>query len=87
MKGIFVAVLIALSFTIEADASGRNGVFATFSYKSLGSCGKFIKKRRSGSNSFQEDWMRGYMTAVNKHVKGKTNFFDGVDPEGVLLWI
>ncbi len=87
MKRLVVTALIALSLTTEANAFDSNDIATSYKYESLTSCGKFINKRRSGSNKFHEDWMRGYMTAVNRHVAGRVDFFDGADEEGVLLWI
>ena len=57
----------------------------TYSYKSLGTCGEYVNSRRSGSKGFQKDWMREYMTAVNRLIPGKVDFFDGIKEEGILL--
>jgi hypothetical protein len=81
-------ILAALMVCVVSPAwGGTDSRYTSFGYKKLGSCGLFVKENRSGISNEFTGWIRGFMTATNKFVSGKTDFFEGTDEDSIFLWI
>ena len=83
MRSTLCAVLLAISLLMPGDVDARDSQdnyirFAT-------TCGKWLSTPR-GSIS-KSNWIDGYRTAVNLLIKGKKNFYEGVDAESVELYV
>ena len=86
MKRIILAALI-MCVVSPAWGEDKLGIYRMYGYKDLGSCGVYVKESRSGISNQFTAWMRGYMSATNKYVTGKRDFFEGIDEDSIFLWI
>jgi hypothetical protein len=85
-KTILISVM-SLLISSEVFAANSKGHYTNYGYKSIDSCGVYVSERRKGLTKESTGWIRGYMSATNYLVRGKVDFFDGVDEHSILLWI
>lgn len=73
-------------FCFPANAFAVN---ASGEYTTMGAlpCGEWVEGRKVENNRPYEHFILGILTGINMTLKGKSNFFEGIDVESLFLYV
>jgi hypothetical protein len=83
MKTKVVIVFVFLSMSSWVLSEPVRGSGAT-------SCGSWIKERKNGTASFDQNWLLGFMSGYNHYKDDRTTkngIFGSTDNEGIAAWM
>ena len=79
---------VILSLPTKANAIDAKG---NFTYRGAGakdgSCGGYVREDNIDTRRVYEHWLMGYISGFNSAKRGKADFSNGVDPQGLIQWI
>jgi hypothetical protein len=91
-------ILMAIALMFFGGGVGAEDSKGNFTYYNAMSCSsvlsahaglKILPKGYSGNHNTWEfvGWIQGYVTAVNQHVRGKSNYFSSMDSLDIANWV
>ena len=83
-SGLLLSVIFSLP-TI-ASAIDTKGNF-TFRGAGAKACGGYVREDNIDTRGVYEHWLMGYISGINSAKRGKADFSNGVDPQGLIQWI
>ena len=80
---------VILSLPTIANAIDAKGNFISRGVGALkdGSCGKYVREGDIDTRGVYAHWLMGYISGINKEKRGKPDYSNGADAEGLIQWI